>query len=765
MTEKKAFLLLSGIVVAILIFLFREAIWHPTEFLFASTFDGIKNYYTFIYYILYDKGIHFSGMNSPFGEHIIYTDNQPLFTIPLRFIHRNILDLSQYLIGIFNYIIILSLLFGCWVLYKILRKCLLPQWYSIITAILIVFLAQQNNMFNFYFGAYALSYTWVIPLQWLLIIKIFERVKVYKWAGIYIIVVFFTGFIHPYYLLFSFLLITTHAIVYLAFYAPFSKTQILFIALVFISAGLPLIAFKAFMYLTDVVADRPVTPWGMAEFRGNLAEVFYPAETVFANYWKTLFNLEDSKYDGFGYIGVAGIICFILSLIKGTGYILKGKFKVIFKPVLPFPIRLAFWPAVGILLFALGFPFRLHLEKFYEYFPFVKQFRVLARFLWIFYYIYSVYVAFYFYQLYRYLSFKGATKFSLSLLFLILFSWALDAKINVWENTRQLRENKRAKYFTGEENNFKTILAAKGLKENEFQAILPFPYFTAGSEKIFFQPLTAMPAAMAASIQTGLPLINGMMSRTSLSQSLKGIQLISSDFIEKDLLNLLPNNKPLLLLVVRDTLQDYEKNIISKSSFISQTDSITLYQLPLSAFKATAKTEALTTFLNDQASLFQTGNIYKTKPVSNFFYTTFIQHQSAEYLFQKGALTSAKGPLTLYKNKIPNANPGQQEYDFSVWINLQSEFPLADLIYEQFDKDLKKLETKQVNLLKGTEIYQNWVNVNFKFNLLHPKNTIKVTLNGNGLVVDDLLIKPTGLGIYIVTPDSAVIYNNYLIRP
>jgi len=41
--------------------------------------DGAKNYYTVAYHIEHDSSYTwFNGMNYPYGEHAVYTDNQPL---------------------------------------------------------------------------------------------------------------------------------------------------------------------------------------------------------------------------------------------------------------------------------------------------------------------------------------------------------------------------------------------------------------------------------------------------------------------------------------------------------------------------------------------------------------------------------------------------------------------------------------------------------------------------------------------------------------
>jgi hypothetical protein len=47
--------------------------------LFSAAGDGMKNYFTFLYHVKHDSTYwKFEGMNYPFGENIVFTDNQPI---------------------------------------------------------------------------------------------------------------------------------------------------------------------------------------------------------------------------------------------------------------------------------------------------------------------------------------------------------------------------------------------------------------------------------------------------------------------------------------------------------------------------------------------------------------------------------------------------------------------------------------------------------------------------------------------------------------
>ncbi|WP_026464079.1 hypothetical protein [Adhaeribacter aquaticus] len=780
MINLKAIVVLILTISVIVCLLFRGVIFYPNDYLFAPYFDGIKNYYTFIYYILFDKGFQFSGMNYPFGEHIIFTDNQPLFAYPIRLINTYLFDISDHLIGIFNYIILTSFLIGGIIVYAILRSCLLPNWYSLIAAVIIVFFSQQNVMFGPYYGAYALSYCWVIPLQWLLILKSYKTNRTRSVLPI-TLVFFLIGFIHPYYYLSGLLLVVFHLI----FNKKVFERYLKFTACQIFLAVAPIIAFKAFLFFSDASIDRPETPVGLTEFRGEVGDIFYPWNSFTAHYLQPILGFKKLTNNGYGYVGLVGTLCLVLTFINRFKYLIQKKVDNIFKPVLPFPLRLGLFPAIAIALFALGFPFKIGLEFLYDYLPFLKQFRVLARFLWIFYYLFSVYMAFYFYQLYRFLRIQGYPKLALLFLVFILIGWAIEAKINIAETAFLVRQNNVADAFIGvkKENikiseinkfndvfvelkniRFKEILNTNGYNPEDFQAILPFPYFTAGSEKITFQPLKAMPIAMAASIQTSLPLINGMMSRTSLEVALKTIQLLSNNIIQKELIDYFPSDKPILLIVVKGDLQYFEKDLIQKGELIFISNSLSLYKLPLSAFKENNIEKEYKEFLERKDSLYKTNVIYTTDSSSSYIYSGFNNNKSTKFLFTEGALTAKVGPLQLYKGLVPNVKSGNKQYVCSVWVNLSAKSPLGNLKYIQTNELNQIVDSKDIAISNCIEIYKDWVNVSFSFKLQSPNNKIRIFIEGKDIIADEFLVRPSNHKIYMITPQKYVIFNNYFLQ-
>src|SRR5688500_14832499 len=94
----------------------------PSCYLYSDAGDGLKNYYTLAYYVDHDNGWHFSGMNYPYGENIIYTDNQPILALTLRWIDRNLFDMAPHVIGTLNMLLLVSIYLAVIVSYLLLRR-------------------------------------------------------------------------------------------------------------------------------------------------------------------------------------------------------------------------------------------------------------------------------------------------------------------------------------------------------------------------------------------------------------------------------------------------------------------------------------------------------------------------------------------------------------------------------------------------------------------------------------------------------------------
>jgi hypothetical protein len=198
-----------GFIVALLMMIFISIIYgkvllSPNSYLFNSSGDGIKNYYTYAYFIKCNSfSNQFEGMNYPYGEHVLFTDNHPILSLTLKSISKLFPFITDYSIGILNFILLCSILITSITLFKVFEKLNIQRSLSVLAAISITILAPQIFRLT---GHYSLSYSFCIPLTILLILHFFERDK--KWRTLIGLMLngTFWLLIHPYLGLMSLLL-------------------------------------------------------------------------------------------------------------------------------------------------------------------------------------------------------------------------------------------------------------------------------------------------------------------------------------------------------------------------------------------------------------------------------------------------------------------------------------------------------------------------------------------------------------------------------
>jgi len=127
------------------IFAFQGISLHLNSSIMNTIQDGIKNYYSVLYYVAFDEGNHFSGMHYPFGDHIIFSDNMPLFSLLIKYGNKILPGLDQYTLGFLHFLLLVSFPLAVHYLYLILRRFKVGIIFSIVSALFIAFFFPTNN--------------------------------------------------------------------------------------------------------------------------------------------------------------------------------------------------------------------------------------------------------------------------------------------------------------------------------------------------------------------------------------------------------------------------------------------------------------------------------------------------------------------------------------------------------------------------------------------------------------------------------------------
>lgn len=755
-------------VATVLAVLFGPVFWHPGSYLFSSVEDGVKNYYTALWYVAHDTGSRFTGMNYPFGEHVVFTDAQPLLSFGLAWLHRHGLAFDG--VAVLNSAMLLAQVLSAPPLLALLRRCGLPAWYASIITVLIVLLAPQLDRL---LGHYALAYACVIPMLWYLAVRAAESRRPLLWYAAYAVATLFFGGLHPYYLPISALLLLALGAV--AWWqqpgrASWGERLRYWLPLV-LAVAVPIGLFQGVLALTDpYAADRPATPYGFFAYSSSVWSVFFPVEQPVRGWWQAIFHTPDPEWEGQAYVGLAGTLVAMATLWRLGRYLLARRWTKLRWPALPPVLRTSLWASLLIILFAMGWPFRWGLEGLVPFLGPIKQFRSIGRFAWIFYYFYSVYAAYALYQGFRWLRQRGRPQLAAGALAALLLLWAAEGVFNTAHKAYQIRHPRAAGRSLTADTAARYLgrLAAAGQRAGAYQAIVPIPYYSLGSEvfDVFSSDLSSY-ETMRASLETGLPIATAMLSRTALYQAQALNQVRSHPAIDKTLLGYLPDQRPLLLVIAAKAPRDSaDAALLARARIFYRDSTVWLAELPLHKLEGRlaleaefrAQAETLHAYSGYWSSTEAPQVVYRNFDVPDPAVTGYDAGKAP--LLGSGAQTVRKG--TLFLTNTPLAQAGW--YEASVWTNVRTP-ELPNLHWSLTDdhgvvQDSAVIETKISSDLLG-----DWARLTARVHAPQPGLKLRLWMRGRRYVADEFELRPTGATIWRRTPAGVLVRNNYLLLP
>ncbi|HLO38541.1 MAG TPA: hypothetical protein VK173_08625 [Lacibacter sp.] len=692
--------------------------------MFTYSGDGLKNYFAVTYYLQHNTGLHFTGMNYPFGEHLSFADGQPGLALPYKWISYLFPSLRMYGIGLTNAAVLLGIIIAPYFLYKILKRFEVTDALAFPAALLICFLSPQFFRIE---GHYALSYPFFFCAAWYLFLVAEEKQSI-RSTTLLIVFITWIGLLHFYLAAIVALFLAAYNLPALFFNRKTTslKQQLLRWAPVLV----PIVLLQLFM-LTDSVPDRPNKPWGFFYATSDWSSVFLPhIVDLFGNPVKPLF---DRYWEGFAYIGIAAnLFCVAFIIHHIIHFLTPGKTTSLFTT----QQYLFLTSAVLLLLFSMSIPFKWGLESWFDRLPMLRQFRAPGRFAWPFYYVAGVLAVVYFSQLLKSTSKPIFKKIVTTVIVLIGLVWAAECVYRM-KDRNALAQRSVGYYRIIAEQNISDLLKKSGHYADEFQAILTLPYFHVGSEKFSMSNGLSEIHAMKASLQTGLPLMNVMMSRTSLEQSKLLMQFFSDSLIEKKIIPLL-DKKPLLILVTPQDLSENEKLLVRKSKLLSSQNGWSLYSYPPTAVVPDV-TEVKRQFVQRQQLFKQFGNYFSndTASIAILRFTdsnASIKNDKSGVLFSKKVTELLKFPVGTYK--------AGDTLRMSAWLNIDAAaetFPV--LACTQQNAAGKDIRYDEASFKRATDVYGN-----------------------NVMAVNSFVVQPNAVQVTILLYNPARIFNLQISR-
>ncbi len=643
--------------VLVIFYFFGGILENPNRVYFAGNGDGFKSYYGAIYHLKYDKDYgQFKGMNYPYGESVFFTDNQPLLTNTVKFLDKLNLGVSSNIVGIVNLLMILSILIAVVFLYLIFIELGVTWWFASLAAIGISLLSPQIGRMG---GHFSLSHVFWIPVMLYLILR-FSRKQSWKLTLLISVVVFLAASMHLYFAGFYGLLLT--------FYWLFSENWLSKdwkkrgIALLhwFVQICLPVLFVQLIVALSDQATDRTTHPYGFLVYLAHPVSIFLPSGAPYGFVPKFVSVFRHLDWEAYAFIGVSALIGFLIGVYYFIRNIVlrKAFWKVSDQPTL----NILFWASIVSLLLSFGIPFVFKMEWLLDYIGPFRQLRALSRFSWLFFYVINIFV---FYRLYQWFQSRqnkiGTVVIVVAFLFLFI-----DGYFNV--NGLAGRINNHKEILDDRKNELSANQWVKDVNPDQFQCILPIPYFHVGSENIWIDGgNNVVETTFIASLKTGLPTTAVMMGRTSISQTYRNYNLLLEPVHDYAVLDDFKNQKDILLLRMKKYQPNAdEQRLLNSAALITGNDEFELLALPFETLKQIPEQyqkAVVEAFRSD--SLFEKAGFLMSDTASFFYYNDFAK--------ETGFLKEGAHPLnpiywnTLLSQKLKKTKAGQ-DYLLSFWL-------------------------------------------------------------------------------------------------
>lgn len=751
--------IVSGLVT---LFFFHDVLLHPGSAMLSTDGDASKNYFTFIYHSLYGEGIWFDGMNYPYGEHIVFTDAQPAFVVPFSilndYLHINPLMVMHLLLvaGFFTAILYV---------YKILILMNVHQLWALTGAVLVVAMSPQQFKLD---GHFTLAYFCVLPIVFYYNLAWY---KSGKWA--YIVALFFASvifsFIHLYFALMICLWMVLYSIGYVIFQKVSLHQKFKHLWPVLFAGIVPLLLFSIFMRLTDVVTDRPVYPYGArahGSVFGDIVTSYLSPLSIWFSKWIDTGTLSGGN-EGYAYIGFAPLLIILFGFVGWMATLLFRKRTQFFTADSNGTI-IWFFIAGGVLLFSSAIIFKKCFVCL-DYASFIRQFRAIGRFSWMFYYIITIVSVATAYRWYVSWVNNGKRNFAFLFSVILLLIWMAEA-IPFAIKTHKLSSDAVVQYKLYNRipvSDWKGFFSEHGYTSDSFRALYVLPYFHIGTEKLGHVPcsynLTNM--AFSTSLQLHLPLMNVMMSRTSWQQAFQLVKVSGGPYTHKKVLQSRDYRPVLLVHPEQEPLNPDEQYLLSSAQLLGNLHGNNVYALYTADL---LKQEAISRESYDDV-------FYDIGPADScikYAGPWYVEHYdtgtSTEVLMGKGAARAIDGITDTVFSDALTPMYDKQLYEFSAWMLVSNkDYKIGRFVIYLYDENNNLVYHTKVLAQESVDNYGLWLRVSKYFEVPATTGKIAVQLVNiiypSYLALDELMIRPADALIISKSADARRMVNNHVL--
>lgn len=713
-----AFILTYGVFFA----KYPHYVLHPNNQTFVSNGDLLITLSDMIYHVKYDTDGTFSGMNYPTGEYIFMTDANGSFATLFRWIDSYMFDIDTILPGILMTLIFLLIGMCGMFLFMILRTSGISTKLAFLLAPLITLLSPQMVRIACHLS---LSFPFVLPMIMLWTLRKYRVPKLEIWDLIFATVTFFFFMNNAYVGFIMCMFAGLIGFVVLVSGYKTGNNRKAAIIMMTVPVVITLIVY-VLLKINDPYDDRLEEQWGFFYYHTKPYSLFYPKYSLAASFFA---KYRAGDFRSIEWTNNLGLIPMGLVLSYWIYSITR-----IFKKSLPrlFPkdiMMTAFlWASFLMFLFASNtalFPIKEVIES---YMGPLLMFKSSGRFSWPLYFVVALFAAKILQGWVSQIEFK---KQYLSLALLVPLIGIYVYETNFYLDSRFTGKDRQNYLTAPQTDDLVKVLDKAEVNTDNYQAMFVLPLFLGWNEKMRAGVYNRSErGALSVTTLTGIPMINARLSRNSTSKTMAVAQVSSNPLIHKEVFDLMPNDKPILLIQgtnIQDRLSEGELALREIATEVFRVKKFIGYKLEVAdieKYRQQVLAEATQYFESNKdqhvEALIQ--NHYDDQPVEGA-------------LFGQGAYTIHEG-----KEQLVNFTREFVKGDslrFTAWTEITNKkYGMPEFFIYVKGPD-KHYYQKKVFTRENKNIYKNWIRSEHTFPVPGGKSKIEVVVKCNQDVLVD----------------------------
>lgn len=723
---------------------FQELMLQPQ--LFSPVFggDGLTIHYNLQYHATYGEGAYLTSQYHPYAESIFMTDGHALLAVVLAALRPSFPGLAEQAPAIANVLVIWSNPLAILLLFLTLRQFGIRWLPALLFGLLIGLMSPQ--VLRQLGGQYTLGFTWLLPLLlW----------YIFSWNGgrwywlksvMLVVAIYLLGLNNPYLYAISaaFLLALTGlgVLLRLGNRTAVSWAQLLAWGGVFLTSTIALFLTLAYF---DTVTDRVEVPYGFFTNVAVWGGLFSSPGVLLYDFIHRAFpGLATPQYETEHYLGLVPLLLAVALPIMWLRKNLRPRLPLSDRPLL----GIAFVAGLACMAFGFGWPF-LHFEYWsYEHLGAVLQFRAPVRFGWPFYYVIGLLGAWTLHSLWER---SGKGSWARPLVLALVVIWAVEGHQYLRSHLRdKIQQNS---FHASRLDKFRDIAQAHGIDTTAYSSIFLLPTELGWTDKIHHGGTwRSNHDGYSLSLATGLPLLNGKLSRLSLSRSLLSLQITTHPLVRKDLLDQLDLRKDILLLAAPDNqLDPPERRVRELGTSLYRSDELELLALDPQVLH-TEHAAAVAASQRDSSR-------------SEAYHRFAFEDNHPVAFYGQGSRWVGKFWQDILRLPADSLR-GADAYDVSFWVYTDGRrFGGPEFYLKVEDAAGARLSEQHQWVNTVYETQNGWQRVDFRLEIPPAAHTVRLIAHHHQFFyLDEVLLRPVGSNVRITGPDG-ILYNNYRIMP